>query len=365
VLSIQKQMKISLNNYDFTDFIVHEQEFCGVSSKLIQPQHIGIKFNQTNKIFRSSIWDLEGNLLSAGFPKFTNFGENSENFTVPLSVNGVDFVTKIDGSLVCIDFVNERLNMRTRGTFHHTSLENWADFEYCLNNNPKLVEWLKKNSNYTLLCEITTPNLKIVIDYGVTPQFWLVGAINKNDYSLMIQSELNGLAIELNINRPEVYSFNSIEHCIDSVKLWNGKEGVCLYSQNGQAIHKIKAEIYLKLHRFKENATMDNTIDLFFEYNCPSYNTFLEMLMAQFDFECMQMVLPFVSKIVDSKKKVDVIVAHMKSFVEPLKVVSRKDAALAIVGSYGKTNRSSFMFSLLDGKELTVEQMKKLVYQCL
>ena len=184
-------MKINFNDYDLENFLIKEGTFCGIPCKLIQPNHIGTKFTQKNKIFRSSLWDLEGNLISAGFPKFVNFGENPENFPVPTSLNNCKILEKIDGSLCICDYVNGHFSSRTRGTFEYKQLENYKDFEYCFQNNPNIEKWIKSNSNYTLLFEITTPNMKIVIDYGDIPQLRLIGCVNKDDYSLLNQYQLD------------------------------------------------------------------------------------------------------------------------------------------------------------------------------
>ena len=55
-------MQINFSDYDLSEFIIKEDLFCGIPAKLIVPNHIGTKFNQKNKIFRSSIWDLNGKL---------------------------------------------------------------------------------------------------------------------------------------------------------------------------------------------------------------------------------------------------------------------------------------------------------------
>lgn len=361
-------MKINFTEYDFTDFLVKEGTFCGIPAKLINPNHIGTKFTQKNKIFRSSIWSSATNeLLSAGFPKFVNFSENPDNFPVPLIIDNCAFVEKIDGSLTCIDCFNNQISMRTRGTFSIDTMENKTDFESCLHKYPKIAEWLKQNSNYTLLCEITTPKLKIVLDYGNEPDFWLIGAVNKDNYSLMIQSDLDNLGAHLGVKRPESFSFNSIEELLKEVSAWINREGVCLYSKNSQEIHKIKAELYLRLHRFKENATLDNTLELFVEYGCPLYQDFENKLQMQFDYECWNMIRGYASQVCDAYKEVLKIVAHMKELVEPLKLLSRKDAAKKIISSYGgeSNNRSGFCFTLLDNKTLTSEMYKKLLFQIL
>lgn len=360
-------MKIKFADYDFTDFVVKEGAFGGIWSKLIHPIHIGTKFTQANKIFRSSIWDFDGNLLSGGFFKFVNFGENPENFPVPLSIDNCAFVEKIDGSLVCIDYINGQLCMRTRGTFSYVTLENSSDFEYCLLQHPSILEWIKTNSHCTLLCELTTPNLKVILDYGSQPQFWLVGVVNKNDYSLMTQYELDVLGKELGLKRPESFSFSSVDELLREVTKWTTREGICLYSNNSREIHKIKACSYLKLHHFKENATLENTLELFFEYEQPSYQEFEKQLQLQFDYECWNMVRGYASNICDAWKDVQKIVAGMQKFVdETLKPLpTRRDQAMKVLAAYGTTNRANFVFSLLDGKMLTNDQFMKLMYQVL
>ena len=104
-------MQINFSDYDLSEFIVKEDLFCGIPAKLIIPNHIGTKFNQKNKIFRSSIWDLNGKLLSASYPKFVNMFENPDNF--PFYDDGEHiFVDKIDGSTGIFDWINFQLSIR-------------------------------------------------------------------------------------------------------------------------------------------------------------------------------------------------------------------------------------------------------------
>ena len=124
-------MRVNFDNYDLTDFLIKEGvSFGGLYAKLIQPNHIGTKFTQKNKIFRSSIWSDAGELLSASYPKFVNFGENPAEFPVPLSIDGWTFVEKIDGSACIVDYVNDNFSARTRGTFTYEGMENVDDFNF-------------------------------------------------------------------------------------------------------------------------------------------------------------------------------------------------------------------------------------------
>lgn len=358
-------MQIDLNNYDFTDFILKDGIFCGIPATLIAPNHMGAKFTQTNRIFRSSIWDKNGYLISAGMKKFCNWGENPDNFPIPKSLDGCKIVDKIDGSLTCIDYVNNQLSMRTRGTFSYTSLENSKDFEYCLSKYPNIENFLINNSNYTLLFEITTPNLKIVLDYSNEPDFWLIGAINKHDYSLVSQSNLDILSFEIGVKRPKYYQFNTIDTLLETIKNIKNAEGCCVYSPDSDQIWKIKGTEYLKLHFFKSNVTLPNTVDLFLEFNYPNIEEFTNKIKEQFDWECCQMVVPFIHEICNTYDKIKILIEQIRTFVEPLKQLPRKDAALTILKEYDSLKYTSYAFSLLNNKELDKKQIEKLIYQLL
>lgn len=361
-------MKIKFENFKLNEFLTRESVFCGIPAILIQPSHIGTKFTKQNSIFRSSIWDKDGNLLSAGLKKFVNFGENPENFPVPTSLDNTKIVEKIDGSCCIIDYVNNQLSMRTRGMFSYESIENKSDFDHCISKYPTISKWIKNNSNYSLICEITTPNLRIILDYGNEPDFWLIGAVNKNDYSLLKQEQLDELSNILGIKRPSYYTFSSMNSLLDEIQQINGKEGCCLYSKDQQEIHKIKSTWYLALHRMKEAlASFDKVVDCWYEQGEPTYQKFQEFITNQFDWELWTQIQGDASRICDGSKGVEQIVAGMQRFVdETLKPLpNRKEQAGKVLSSYGNTNRASFVFKLLDGKTLDISERKKLLYQVL
>ena len=90
-------MKIDLAKINTEQFMVHQHIVDGEVLHLVQPQHISAKWTQENKIFRSSVWNNDGELVSASFPKFVNFGEAPEVFPLPSSLNKTTIVEKIDG----------------------------------------------------------------------------------------------------------------------------------------------------------------------------------------------------------------------------------------------------------------------------
>lgn len=361
-------MKIDLSSIDTTQFMVHQHVINGEVCYLIQPQFIGVKWTQQNKIFRSSIWDSEGNPVSLSFPKFTNWGENPQNFPVPETLRNTTIVEKLDGSLLIVSKYKGQYILRTRGTSDATQLDNGAELEIFKQTVlPKLAFHNLDTWNVSILFEWVSPMQKIILNYGDQPDWYLVGIVVHDDYSLWTQGALDMFAKNADLKRPVTYSFPSFEDLMSKVEQWKGKEGVCVYSDNGQTIHKIKSAEYLAKHRFKSEATLENTLEIYLAIDCPPYQVFEKHLIETFDYECFEMVRGFASEICDASKTVAKIVDGIDIFIKDnlIQLPSRKEQAIKVIASYGETNRASFVFARLDGKELNKEQIKKLYWQVL
>ena len=364
-------MKIDISSIDRTQFMVHEHSLNGEIVHLIQPQHIGTKWQQDNKHMRSVVVNYEGEVISASFPKFTNYGENPEHFPVPNSLKHCTVVEKLDGSTLIVSKYNGQYILRTRGTVDASTMANGFELELF---KEKILFPLAKNIGnigetweFSILFEWVSPINKIVLNYGDEPDWYLVGMIWHGDYELHSQSDLDDFAKRHNLKRPATYTFSDVNDLLQNVDQWKGKEGVCVYSKNDQSIHKVKSADYLIKHRFKSEATLENTLDLYFSYDKPSYQEFESKLTETFDYECFEMVRGYASQICDASKEVNKIVDGFKSFIDnQLKVLStRKEQAQKVISSYSESNRSSMIFSLLDGKTLTSDQHKKLFWQVL
>jgi hypothetical protein len=361
-------MKIDLDKVDRTQFMVHEHSLNGEIVHLIQPQHIGTKWTQDNKHMRSVVVNYEGEVISAGFPKFTNWGENPDNFPVPNSLRNCTVMEKLDGSLLIVSKYNGQYILRTRGTVDASTMANGHELELFKDTilktlESKIVTW--STWKFSILFEWVSPINKIVLNYGDEPDWYLVGMICHDDYELHSQHDLDDFAKRHNLKRPATYTFTDVQDLLKDVDQWRGKEGVVVYSKNDQMLHKVKAMQYLKCHAFKSNVTFENTIEMFFEFDMPSYQDFEVKLIEKFDYECYQMVRGHISTICDGYKEILNIVEGMHRFVDKIKLLNtRKEQATAVFSSYGKeSNRSSYIFTILDGKKLSKEQLKKLLYQ--
>ena len=361
-------MKIDIQKVDLTQFMVHEHSLNGEIVYLIQPQHIGTKWTQDNKHMRSVVVNYAGEVISASFPKFTNWGENPEHFPVPTSLKNATVVEKLDGSLLIVSKYNGQYILRTRGTVDASTMANGHELEIFKNT---ILSKLADNNDtwdYSVLFEWLSPINKIVLNYGDEPSWRLIGFINHINYSLAQQDMLDAMAKKYGFDRPPTYTFSSIEDLLKDVDQWRGKEGVVVYSKNDQMLHKVKGAWYLALHHMKsELSNIEKVIDVWLEQGMPDYQTFYNYIFTTFDYELAEQCRGMISRICDAKKEVDKIIWGMNIFVNTrLRLLStRKEQAEQVISAYGNTNRASFLFKLLDGKSLGKEEYKKLLFQVL
>ena len=361
-------MKIDLDKVDRTQFMVHEHSLNGEIVHLIQPQHIGTQWRQDNKHLRSVVVNYDGEVISAGFPKFTNWGENPDHFPVPTSLRNCTIMEKLDGSLLVVSKYKGQYILRTRGTVDASTMANGHELELFKSTILNKLHDNNDTWNYSVLFEWMSPLNKIVLSYGDEPMWKLVGFVDHSDYSLATQDMLDLMAKKYDLLRPEVYTFTDVNDLLQNVDQWKGKEGVCVYSKNDQTIHKVKGAWYLALHHMKsELSNIEKVLDVWLEQGMPDYNTFYNYIFTTFDYELAEQVKSMISRIADGKKEVNKIVDGMNDFVNNrlLSLSTRKEQAQLVISSYGETGRSSMIFKMLDGKSLDKNDYKKLIFQIL
>jgi len=358
-------MKIDLTKVDLDNFMVHPHQIAGETCWLIQPQHIGCKWTKDTLIFRSSLWNSQGELISASFKKFFNWGEQPDLAYTPFSTTangGVQLIEKVDGSTLINSKYKGHLITRTRGTSDATQQKNGEEIEFLKAKYPKAFEVPDENCSYVF--EWTTPTNKIVINYGDEPDLRLIAIIRHEDYSLVSQDELDQFAKDNGLTRPRKFEFNKIKEMLDAVEALKGQEGLCVYCNKGQEIRKVKSSFYLAAHRLKsEIGSFEKVVDYWFSLGMPSYQETEKHFGENFDFEMFSLCRGDISKICQAWKEVQTIIEYMKSFVQPLKSIQRKIAAEKIAQAYGQTNRAGMLFKLLDGKSLSEDDLKKLIFQ--
>lgn len=367
-------MKIDIQSIDRNSFMVHQHYVGEHECYLVQPIHFGATWNKDNLIFRSSLWDKEGNPVSLSFKKFFNLGEKPDISPTPSSLVGSRMIEKLDGSTLIFSRYKGHTVIRTRGTTDVRKQENAHEIDVLLNKYAKFISYLEKQdtTQHSYIFEWLSPTNRIVLDYGKEPDMVLISAIVHDDYSLVDQHSLNHIARNYNLRRPKFYNYNSIDELQKAVVDMRDFEGICLYYNDEQDILKIKSAQYLLLHRLKSNiSNIENLIDLYLSFkdtlgdHYPSYNEFFTHLSNTYDYEIAVMARSHISKIVDGMKEVFEIMTAMAKFAKKLDGLSRKEQASKILQAYGQTNRASYVFAILDNKSFDNDKIKKLLFQVL
>jgi hypothetical protein len=272
-----------------------------------------------------------------------NWGEKPDEFPMPSNLADCHFIEKEDGSLAICDFVNGVLSVRSRGTVTAKTLLNYNEWQIFLQKY-NIEKFCQENQGFSWLFEFVTnnPEHDILIKYPEIDGF-LIGGIKKSDYSLLTQKELDVIAAKYAFRRPKVYNLNNI----DSIKHWDNTEGVVVYSNNDQELHKVKTDFWLNLHRIKNNISFDFAFDFVKQNDFPSRLAIDEKLSVQFDHETCVALMPFLDRlysiILDYNNKIIEIQSQLVNWVG-----SRKEIAQKILALY--PNYSYIAFSILDGK---------------
>jgi len=355
--------------FNFKDCVI-----AGDECVLVTPKDMGVEWTDDNKIFRSSIWrKSDMHLVSAGFKKFTNLGEQPE-FEPIDGHTDLEFVRKLDGSLLIVSQYKGQLIVRTRGTIDATQLANGHEIATLKEKYPKVFDnfWLK-SENYTLLFEWTTPTNRIVLKESEDPALWLIGIVTHKEvdadpfmmfmgvvhtsYTYFTQSQLDEQATYLDVPRPERFELN-LANVSEYLKDKDSIEGVVIYSNRGQTLKKVKTPRYLYLHRvFTGVKTVDHLFDLYVEYGCTPRENFETLLATNFDWELVTALEPLLDELYLKMNKINLEINRLKVyFTKPDFVeLDRKGKAQKILEYFPEC--AWIGFSILDGKQLNPHKL--------
>jgi hypothetical protein len=370
-------MKIDIQSIDNESFMVHQHYVGEHECFLVQPIHIGAKWTKENLIFRSSLWDKEGNPVSLSFKKFFNWDEAPDIYPAPSNLENAKLMEKLDGSTLIISRYKGHTVIRTRGTVDVRKQDNGHEIDVLREKYNKFFEFIEAldTTPVSYIFEWLSPTNRIVLDYGDEPDMVLIGVIFHNDYSLMTQDGVSTVASQLQLRRPKTYSYNSVEEMKQSIEVLRDQEGLCVYYGDGQQIRKVKSAHYLFLHRAKsEISSIDKVIDVYIDWfmtrhtlshEPTGYVDFFNYLTEKFDFEIATMARGHASNICDAMKEVHVIMNALFEFAIARMKMPRKYAAAEILQAYGSTGRSAIVFKILDRKAIGADEYKKILYQVL
>ena len=355
------------------EFNIKDCVIAGDECVLITPKDLSVKWNEDNKHFRSSIWrKSDMHPISLGFKKFTNLGEQPE-FEPIEGHSDLEFVRKLDGSLLIVSQYKGELIVRTRGTIDASQLPNGCEIEFLKNKYPEAFDnfWLD-SEKFSLLFEWTTPTNRIVLKESEEPTLWLIGIVGHDAHSFMgeyepyfyfTQKDLDTQARFLGVSRPEVYTLN-LQNVAEYLKDETSIEGVVIYANGGQILKKVKTPRYLYMHKvFTGIKTVDHLFDLFVEYEQPQRENFEALLTTNFDWELVVALKSLMDELYNKIRLITCKIMQINVYlINPdFMALDRKGKAQKILELF--PNDSGIAFAILDGKEIPPHKLWK-TYTC-
>ncbi len=327
---------------------------------LITPNNIKCKWSEETLQFRSMIVrKYDHKIISRGFNKFFNHGEQPDLDKFP--DGSFEVIEKKDGSLIIWGVHNGQIIHRTRGTFDATNMANGHEIQYLKEKYPQLLVAIYNNPEYSILTEWQTKTNVIVISEVVEPTLTLVGVIHNDSGKLIIQTELDKISETWGLPRPKRYQYDSILECITDVELWQGSEGIVLYSEDGQKLRKCKSEWYRALHALATGIkNINQVVDLFMTTErFTKYEDFYKYIEVAIDFEVAERLKDDILKIVDAYNKTLEQLDKVRLVVHNVRGDSftRKDQAMEIVQHFPDWRKGA-AFTILDNKVLEDKVIK-------
>ncbi len=268
-------MKIDISKIDQERFHVNHRTIPHLGDfVLIVPHKAMWDWNADELHLRSLLCRKDGEVVSAGFPKFFNFGENPDHdkrVVDGLAMGLTRFTEKVDGSLIIATHITgelgSRVHFRTRGC-ENIAEDMRGDVEELIRRRyPALLEPANYPKEHSMLLEYISPKNQIVVKYD-EPRLVLLGWTYFGGQSLVVAPPETFPPKHLVSTFPEtVRTFKAefdAEGLRENVKGYEDQEGVVTWTLaphpdrcRASTMHlcKFKSAWYLRLHALRSQAT--------------------------------------------------------------------------------------------------------------
>lgn len=251
-------MRIDLDSIDRSDFAVIEGEI-PVTGRvvLIRPHKRKQAWSDADRHLRSLLCRPTGEVVSSGFPKFHNVGEDPalDAITSAAVASGAaHFTEKIDGSLIIRDVIDGRVHFRTRG---NVDLGDFGPLVMPLAREryPALLDPCR-GIGAGILMEFTHPETTVILRYP-DPSLTALGLVSHRGDSLAVwgdTGDIDRLRHEFGIPGPRIHKMPlDVGAAREIVAGWRDSEGVVAWCpvRGGYHLAKLKADRYLRLHALR------------------------------------------------------------------------------------------------------------------
>lgn len=198
---------------------------------------------------RGAAFDTEtGELMCLPFEKFFNVNEKphtqAKNVQDLMNMHMPEVVEKMDGSMINAVRVNGEIYLKTKKSF--TSDVALLAQSAMTDNVRDLCNYFL-DENVTPIFEFTSPDNKIVIDYGNEPQFTLIAGRCMETGEYLTQMALDSQAHRFGLRRPRWHYAHDLKSLMESCDTAEDIEGWVIYV--GGHRFKVKTQWYINRHR--------------------------------------------------------------------------------------------------------------------
>lgn len=283
---------------------------------------------------RSLLVRRNGEVVSSGFPKFRNYGEDRDDdveFRAALARGEAIHREKLDGSLIIASIIDGEPHLRTRGNHCLGEFEEPV-LTLIAQEYPDLFPGLRLCApDLSVLFEYVAPTNRIVLKYE-KPELVLLGTVEHD--SLEVNNSpfrLKMFSDRLGVRLPEEYELpDTLEELTALVKAWPDKEGIVADYEDtryGRRLIKVKATLYCRLHTIRFRLTEPKVNKLCFLLNIRSMAESRRKLYAMgIDFEVQEeiqgLVLNYLNQLQALARKFD----YLSKTLDLSAAISRSNA---------------------------------------
>lgn len=294
---------------------------------------------------RGIIFDKEGKIMSRPFHKFFNVGEREETQTHAIDITQPHAIMeKMDGSMIRPILFDGYLRLATKMGVTEVSMQ--AE-EWLVKQGRVYTEWLYSciGEGYTPLFEWVSPDNQIVLSYDKADLVLLAIRNNVTGEYLDLREELEEIDCPFTV----VPQYGSVEgnlaDYIARQRHAENREGDIIAFADGHRL-KVKNDWYVRIHKALDRVRFDrNIVDLILNEEIDD----VVPMMPQTEID---RVRDFESRFWDAFKSTEDALSML--YLEALNEYGgdRKRVALEMVPKLENKVDSSFIFRMLDGKNV-------------
>lgn len=187
-----------------------------------------------------------GEVVSRPFQKFFNICETEATQPNNLDWNSEYIVSvKKDGSMLTPVIVNGNVYFKSKKSFYSdVAIQANAVITTPVWN----LSWVLLMKHLTPIFEFTSPDNKIVLDYGSEPQFTLLAVRHNETGEYLSRKDLEELSEKYGVKLIEKVPSYTYKEIVEIMKSERNQEGFVIRFENGLFV-KCKTSWYLQLHR--------------------------------------------------------------------------------------------------------------------